>query len=38
MDIEFRGILCRLLYNLYLDKNPRNIIKKPNLVRIIKLG
>lgn len=35
VEIEFRAILCKLLYHLYIDKNPRNYIAKPNLVRIV---
>ncbi|EAR95948.2 MIR domain protein (macronuclear) [Tetrahymena thermophila SB210] len=33
-SIELRARMCKLQRNLYIDKEPRLIIQKPNLVRI----
>ena len=33
---EFKAILCFMMLNLYVDKEPRCIINKPNFVRLFR--
>ena len=33
---EVKSVLCKLLLSVYIDKEPRLLIQKPNLVRIFK--
>lgn len=35
LDMEVRACFCQLIQNIYIDKEPRTILMKPNLVRII---
>jgi hypothetical protein len=32
---EIKAVFCDLLLNLYIDKEPRMLIQKPNLVRSV---
>lgn len=35
LDIEFRACFCKLIQNIYIDKEPRIKRNKPNLIRIL---
>lgn len=35
-SIELKSVFAELLLNIYIDKEPRMTIQKPNLVRMIK--
>lgn len=36
-NLDVKSLFTRLLLNIYIDKEPRLIIQKPNLVRIFKI-
>lgn len=35
LDIDFRACFCKLIQNIYIDKEPRIKRNKPNLIRIL---
>jgi len=37
LDVEIRAIMCSLISNIYLDKEPRIMIIRPNLIRKIQI-
>ena len=37
LDVEIRAIMCSLISNIYVDKEPRIMIIRPNLIRKIHL-
>ena len=36
IDNEMRSIFCQLAKNLYIDAHPKNLLVKPNFIRIVK--
>lgn len=35
MDYDFKAAFLKLVHYIYLDKDPRQVISKPNFLRIV---